>query len=377
MQNLKIKKLILDNFRNFKSKKIDFSSNLILLSGENGTGKTNILEALTIFGKSQNLRNSDFEEMIFLNHQNQIQEKKFSLFCEFENHDFIDNIGISFEKNQKKKNIQINQENINNKKAIDLKNNLPNFVFLTPQIELLLISSKTQRRDFLDKIVCDIDLNHNSRINSYQKLLRERLIILQKYNDKNQKTWLEIIENKIAELGTAIFLARIEAINFFNNAILSFESNFPKSILKIINDISFEETNENALKIEELYKEKLQKNRQFDKENFKTEFGVHRSDFSAIFCDKNSNANYASTGEQKSIMIGITIARAKISSQYKNQPTILIFDEIVSHLDEIKKYNLFDEINKSNIQCFFSATSRNLISQDFLNKNLIEIIELS
>lgn len=358
---MKISKLILENFRNFKNRQFNFSSNLILLSGQNGVGKTNMLEALTLFGKSQNLRSTDFEEMLILNHETKQQENNFTAFCELENHDFIEKIGISFDKISKKKTTQINGENVTNKKINDSKNYLPNFVWLTPQLELLLISGKSQRRDFLDKIVCDIDQTHNTRINSYQKELRERLLILQKKSDKNQETWLEVVENKISELGTAIVMARREAIDFFNKAIQSFESNFPKSELKIINDIAIENANNNALKIEELYKENLKQNRQIDKESFKTHFGIHRSDFSAVFLDKNSNANYASTGEQKSIMIGITLARAKISSQYKNQPTILIFDEIVSHLDTKKKENLLEEIEKTQIQCFFSATSKDLM----------------
>lgn len=348
----------------------------MLLCGKNGIGKTNILEALTVFNKNNNLRGSDFKEMISLDQNNNIQKNNFTVFSQIENNEFIENIGINFEKNHKKKIIQINGEIFNNKRLLEIKNFLPNFVWLTPQLELLFISSKTNRREFLDRLVCDIDHDHNKRINSYQKSLRERLLILQKPQEKTTQNWLEIIENKISELGTAIFIARKEAIDFFNNAILSFESNFPKSELKIINDISFDEANNNALKIEELYQEKLKNNRLLDKESFKTHFGVHRSDFSAIFLDKNSSANYASTGEQKSIMIGLTLARAKISSQYKSRPTILIFDEIFSHLDNQKKTNLLEEIENINIQSFFSATSKNLIPDEILKKNIIEIIDL-
>lgn len=375
MQNIEIKQLILENFRNFNAKNLTFSKNLILFCGQNGVGKTNLLEALTLFSKNQNLRGSDFEEMISISPNDQANNKdNFSIFCEITDHDYIENVGIKFSKSAKKKIMQINRENVTNKKINDSKNWLPNFIWLTPQLELLFISGKSQRRDFLDKIVCDIDPTHNKRINSYQKTLRERLIILQKPQDKNQNTWLEVVENKIAELGTSIVMARREAIDFFNKAIHSFESNFPKSELQIINEISLANAENNALQIEELYKEKLKNNRQIDKESFKTHFGVHRSDFSATFLNKNSSANYASTGEQKSIMIGITLARAKISSSYKNQPTILIFDEIMSHLDNEKKLNLLQELEKMQIQCFFSATSEKLIPEEFLRKKSIEII---
>ncbi len=375
MHNIEITKLIVENFRNFKTRTLNFSSQLVLFSGKNGVGKTNILEALTLFGKNQNLRGIDFDEMLATNYESQEKQQSFSLFCEISNHDFIEKIGISYNQNGKK-NLLINGENVVSKKNSDTKNWLPNFIWLTPQLELLLISGKSGRREFLDKIVGDIDFTHNARVNNYQKSLKERLLILQKTQNHNQEKWLEIVESKIAELGTSIALARNEAVEFFNKAINSFESNFPKSQLKIIDEIALWGAKNNAFQIEELYKTKLKTNRQIDKESFKTNFGVHRSDFSAIFLDKNSAANYASTGEQKSIMIGIILARAKISASYKNQPTILIFDEIMSHLDEKKKFDLLDEVKRTNLQCFFSATSSSLIPQNFLDKNLIQIVEV-
>ncbi len=377
MKNTKISKLILENFRNFYSKKLQFNSQLILLSGENGSGKTNILEAITLLSKGSNLRGADLEEMVLNDYKNQKQVDHFAIYCELENHDSIEKIGVSFNKNHKKKILQINQETLSGKRQADFKNDLINFIWLTPALELLLISSKSERRDYLDKIVFDIDYKHVERINLYQKTLKERLLILQKYKNQSQgNQWLEIVENKIVELGVAIAFARLDAVDFFNKAINSFESNFPKAELKISGDIEQLAREKSALQIEEFYRQKLSSNRNFDLENFKTAFGVHRSDFSAIFLNKNAPSAFSSTGEQKSIMIGITLARAKISSAYKNQPTILIFDEIVSHLDEKKKGDLLDEIVNSNLQCFFSATSKDLLPQRFLNNNLIQILDL-
>ena len=127
---------------------------------------------------------------------------------------------------------------------------------------------------------------------------------------------------------------------------------------------------------EEFYKNKLKENRDVDLQNFKTNFGVHRADFDAIFPDKNASAIRSSTGEQKSIMIGITLARAKISATYKNQPTILIFDEVVSHLDERRKADLFAEIIATNLQAFFSATSIDLIPREILDEGVLRVVSL-
>lgn len=361
-----ISKIFLTNFRNFAGKKIEFSGGLNLLLGKNGVGKTNALEALTVLGRGASLRGDNFEMMISEG------EKNFTLRAEISQHEFIENIAVSFDLEKKKKIFHVNNEPLSSKRQDDVKNHLVNFVFLTPQIEQLFISGKSQRRDYLDKIVADINFSHISQINNYQKLLRERLLILQKYRGaKGAEKWLDIVENQIAETGTAIAFSRIEAVDFFNKAIASFSTNFPKTKLQIIGELEEKVASENAVKIEEFYRQKLQENRKIDFENFKTNFGIHRCDFDAIFLDKQMSALRSSTGEQKAIMISITLARAKISSAYKNQPTILIFDEVVSHLDEGRKNNLFEEILQSGLQSFSSATSRDLIPGEFLQKGAI------
>ncbi len=371
-----ISKIVLNNFRNFTSKKFEFSKSLILFSGNNGSGKTNILESLTILGRSNSLRGSDFEEMILDNKLSSQKNSQFIIYAELLEHEFIEKIGISFDLTNKKK-IELNGEPLGSKRQNDAKNYLINFICLTPQLEQLFILGKSERRNYLDRIVSDIDSEHLARINNYQKLLRERLVILQKYGaQKGQSKWLDAIELQIVELGMAIASARIEAVDFFNKAISSFSSNFPKPKLCVIGEIEESVMTQSAVALEEIYKEKLSQNRQLDAANFRTNFGVHRCDFDAIFQEKNMSATRSSTGEQKSIMIGITLARAKISSTYKNQPTVLIFDEIVSHLDEGRKKDLFTEILATNLQSFFSATSADLIPKDFIEKRLVEVIEI-
>lgn len=374
---VKIAKIVLTNFRNFLSKKIEFSNSLVLFTGANGIGKTNILEAITLLGRSSALRGSDFEEMILNDSIAQEKQQQFTLYSEVSDHDFIEKIGVSFSSKQRKKIFEINLEPITSKRQSDTKNHLINFICLTPQLEQLFILGKGDRRDYLDKIVVDIDPSHVSRINNYQKLLKERLLILQKYagNTSGDK-WLDIIETKIVELGMAVASARIEAVDFFNRAIASFSSNFPKPKLRVIGDVEESVMKQSAMQLEEIYKDKLRENRIADATNFKTNFGVHRSDFDAIFQEKNKSAIHSSTGEQKAIMIGITLARANISAHYKNQPTILIFDEVASHLDNKRKTDLFDEIIATKLQSFFTATSSDLIPDNYTDGKAIQIIEV-
>jgi DNA replication and repair protein RecF len=369
-------KLNLHNFRNFQNKNFDLAKKIILIYGDNGVGKTNILESLTLLGKGPTLRNSDFDNLLFIDTQQNLKFDNLVVSADFIDNEAIEKIAINYCKSDKKKKIYINGEVLTSKKLAEYKNYLPNIIFLTPKLEQLFINAKSDRRDYLDKIVCDIDANHQSRINNYQKLIKERLLIMAKNQQKNIDKWLDIVENKIVEIAIAIASARVETIDYFNRAISSFSSNFPKIQLKIIGDFESQIMNKKAVEIESFYLSQLQKNRESDLRDFKTNFGIHRSDFSAIWIEKNIEANNCSTGEQKSIMISITLARAKISSEFKKQPTILIFDEIFSHLDQSKKQILLDEIIRSNIQTFFTSTNSDFISQNHPSINEIKLIEL-
>ena len=394
--DVQISQIQLNNFRNFTNSKFTFGSELNLIYGDNGVGKTSILEAITMVGRSDSIRGADLNQIVNIasisGNGNNILNKssyelrdriadldkgRLSIHSLFSNNNYIDSTAFSFDYFANKKQNFINQELLSAKKFSDFKRYLPNIIFLTPQLEQLFILGKSERRLYLDKIVTDIDINHSQRLNNYQKLTKERISILQKSNNSaNQKKWLDIIENQIVELGVIIASSRVEAVDFFNKAIDGFISNFPKPKLLIIGDIEQDILNQkNSVIIEANYKEKLENNRQIDTLNFKTNFGIHRSDFMAILREKNIEATKCSTGEQKAMMISITLARAKISSLYKNNPTILIFDEIVSHLDEKRKIDLFYEICDSKLQSFFSATTINMIPNQFTGSQ-IKFLEL-
>ena len=389
---MQISQIQLNNFRNFTNSKFTFGSELNLIYGDNGVGKTSVLEAITMVGRSDSIRGADLNQIVnigsissnikladkaspeFKDKIADLDRGRLSIHSLFRNNNYIDSIAFSFDYFANKKQNFINQESLSVKKFSDFKRYLPNIIFLTPQLEQLFILGKSERRSYLDKIVADIDINHSQRLNNYQKLTKERISILQKSNNSaNQKKWLDIIENQIVELGVVIASSRVEAVNFFNKAIDGFISNFPKPKLLIIGDVEQDILNQkNSVFLEANYKEKLENNRQIDALNFKTNFGVHRSDFMAILREKNIEATKCSTGEQKAMMISITLARAKISSLYKNNPTILVFDEVVSHLDEKRKIDLFYEICDSKLQSFFSATSINMIPNQFTG-NLLAI----
>lgn len=339
--SIAVSKLQLTNFRNYQFIDLSFSSNLVTIFGKNGVGKTNILEAISLLTKGNGMRGSEFSDMI----NNKFGASGFTIYGQIEHHPYLKDVGTSYQKDINKRTFQIDNK---------LSKIYPTIIWLTPGMDGIFLAGKTIRRKFLDKIVCDIDFAHNSRINSYDKLIRERINLLEKYG--NNDKWLSIVEQKIAELGVAIAIARNQMAEYLNQSILLGKSNFIKTKIKIIGELEEMASTQKAILIEEIFVQKLKENRAIDLRNGRTSFGIHRSDFTAIMIDKDLEAKYCSTGEQKSMLIALTFARVRMANLLNLPSSILLLDEIVSHLDINRRSDLFAELNNFDTQCFLTGT---------------------
>ena len=366
--NISLSKLHLTNFRNYKSASFGFHSDIVAIFGLNGVGKTNILEAITLLAKGKGLRGADFDDII--RNDNNALGDGFTIYCQLDNHAYIDNIGTSYSKREKKRIFQVNGNTGSGK-------DFPAVIWLTPQMDSIFLGAKADRRKFLDAIVGDIDANHRSRINAYDKLLRERMNLLEKYDHLQHNKWLDVIEIKIAELGSAIAIARNDALEYLNQAILLSNSDFIKTKVKIIGEIEEAALNVKAIELEQQFAQRLKENRGLDAKIGRTNCGVHRSDFTAILLDKNLEAKFCSTGEQKSILVALTFVLIRMLSLLNLPSAILLLDEIVSHLDSKKKEQLFCELSKLSVQTFLTGTSKELFMQlnDNCNKT-VQFLEL-
>lgn len=366
-QYVRLSKLQLTNFRNYESSNFSFGHKITAISGNNGVGKTNILEAISLLGKIQGLKSAEFSEII----NNKIHSNEFTIYGEIEDHPNIDSIGISYNKSELKKTFHINNKPAKGR-------NFPTIIWLTPQMDSLFCSSKTLRRKFFDKIVCDINSQHNAAINSYGQAIKERMHLLRNIDieSHSKNTWLDIVERKISELGTAIASSRNEAMHYLNNSLMRVGGNFIKTQINLIGDIENCALFKKSLEVEEIFMQKLKDNRDLDSKIGRTMFGVHRSDFTAILLEKNIEAKYCSTGEQKSILIAITFARVHLFSMLNLPSAILLLDEIVSHLDDKKRKELLKEVLKINCQSFLTATNKSFFGD--LEKSLtpVSILEI-
>ena len=208
--------------------------------------------------------------------------------------------------------------------------------------------------------------NHYDNVKKYEFFIKERLRVLE--NQNNDK-WLDIIEKKIVDLGVSIANVRNETLERLNSLFENYTTEFPTEKISMNGIIENMLEKNNSLTVEKFYHDKLIENRTIDKENKRTNFGIHKSDMIVFNKYKKMNANLCSTGEQKMLLISLIIVRTLFSKQ--NGLPILLLDEICSHLDEKTRLSLFRELKRLNVQTFLTGLEKS----DFLylSNNFIEL----
>ena len=365
-----LKRLTLVNFRNYKYLRLNFDKKFIILSGENGSGKTNILEAISFLSQGRGLRNSklsDVKTFDFLANEQStptfINNNGWAVSAQIIRDQDEYNIGTAVESSTKEINYNETKEierriiNINNQK-VSSQNELGNYISLiwvTPQMDRLFQTSSQNRRSFLDRIVYLFDTNHAKRLSSFDNVYRQWLQILKSGNINNN--WLYSLEEQIAGIGVAIAAARKEQITKLNNFMEhNVDDIFPEATLLLDGTIEKMLDEKPAIYVEDFYKESLLSQRRSILNN-DNGVGINKTDLKAIYKKKNVPANFCSTGEQKSLLLSIILSQARCLSSFKGIPPILLLDELDAHLDDIKKNAFINKVGELNTQSFLTTTN--------------------
>ena len=294
-----IRRLTLVNFRNYRYLRLNLDKPFIILSGENGSGKTNILEAISFLSQGRGLRSAKLSEIKtfdFLAAQQAsptfINNNGWAVSALLDNNGEQLTLGTAVESSVKEisynetKEVERRIVQINNQK-IPSQNELGNYlslIWITPQMDRLFLGGAQHRRSFLDRIVYTFDTDHARRLNSFDNLYRQWLQILKSGNINNN--WLLSIEEQIAGLGVAIAAARKEQIDKLN---VFMEKNpddiFPDAILMLDGTIEQLLETKPAVYVEDFYRESLFNQRRNILYNDSTT-GINKTDLKAIYKKK-------------------------------------------------------------------------------------------
>ncbi|QKX01407.1 DNA replication/repair protein RecF [Wolbachia endosymbiont of Cruorifilaria tuberocauda] len=329
--NCYIKKLKLNNFRNHSSFRLDLSNDSVVIFGQNGIGKTNILEAISLLAKSNGMKKAKASEM-----QNRFSNKDWAVHYGFFNGVDFNSIGIA--KSLNKKLVQIDGKLQSSYSSLY---RISNVIWLIPQMDYILLNPPSDRLKLLDRIVSLFEENYIYCYIKYKKAKDQRSKLLRKnILDEN---WLSILEKIMAVNAVNISHMRLSVLKTLQNTINNYSTEFlPKASLKFSSQLISSNT-------PEYLQSRLRENREIDSLTGKVNFCINNDKFQ-IFCQKKGvPVNLCSTGEQKLLLLSIILSSVKARCIFYNKAPLLLLDDIMSHLDKYYRRVLIEEV--LSIQC--------------------------
>ena len=324
-----IDEIKINNFRNYKNAELKLNKNINIFYGENAQGKTNIIEAIYLSSIGKSFRTNKDKELIKFNEEN----------CKVEiNYEKSDRSGNIIVEIGNKKNIYINKIRI--KKLSDFLGNI-NVVIFTPDDINILKGGPENRRKFLDVMISQLRPKYMHIYSMYKKTLEERNAYLK--NTQNIKDdFLEIYDEKLAEYGCEIYNYRKEFIEKLKNKIKKIHNNITNDKENIeINYISNCE-NKGA------YLNLLKQRKKLDIIKGYTTKGIHRDDFSVLINGLPVNI-YGSQGQHRSAVLSLKISELQVIYDEIGENPILLLDDFMSELDEIRRKNFLENIEDTQI----------------------------
>ena len=356
VKSMFVKNLKIINFKNHPEKTFDFSSDINCFVGNNGAGKTNILDALHYIsvGKSflgvsdfQNIRSSEIENK---------SEDFFSIESEIVGEEKNDIIKILLQKESKKL-IKKNEKTY--ERIADHIGFLPS-VIISPYDANLISDGGESRRKFLDSMISQTDSEYLFSLIQYQKTLQQRNALL-KYFQKNRTfdlDSLEIYNEPLNKFGTQIFEKRQRFVASILPTIQHFYKIISKGNETVIvtyeSDLNVSDSAKNDRSFEILLKENLDKDRLLTY----TSKGIHKDD---LRFEMNGNLikKFGSQGQQKSFLIALKLAQIKRIKEITNKNPILLLDDIFDKLDDNRVSQLIELVNEQDFgQIFITDTHK-------------------
>ncbi len=360
MKNVYLEHLSVAGFRNLSELSLSIPNGVNIIVGPNGSGKTSILESISLLSPGKGLKSANFDDICKYGENG--WETRFKLQSKLGAAFIITN----FHMQEKSRKISYNGSKIS---STELTNFL-NVIWVTPQMEGMFAAAPSIRRRFLDRIVYNFDPHHAKRLSKYEHYVRERNKALAQRGWESQLAWLELIEDKITEEAIAIDTSRQEAIALMQKSIDSLDTDFPKANLELSKLFGGQKVGANLV---DFYKEELLNSRIKDSYSGRVTFGVHRSDFIVIHRVKQRLARLCSTGEQKALLISIILSSIESILKNTNFVPILLLDELFVHLDEERRAQLSDYITSTKLQTFITTTDIMGIEYLALKSNIIEL----
>jgi DNA replication and repair protein RecF len=357
-----VRRLDLTNFRNYRSLRLEVDPAPVVLTGENGAGKTNLLEALSFLAPGRGLRRAALSELARTSDGR--AEAGWAVAARVDTRQGQIALGSGVDNpfadaRRSRRVIRIDGEPARGQAA--LAEHL-SIVWLTPEMDRLFQDGASGRRRFIDRMVFGFDPEHANRLAAYEQALRGRQRLLRDHVD--DAAWLSVLEETMASSGVALAAARRETVAKLDAALDSGDATaslpFPRAGLDLAGEVETWLSEGPALEAEDRLRAALAAARARDRSAGRTDHGPHRSDLRVRHVDKDMPAARCSTGEQKALLIAIVLAHAQLLTLDRGATPVLLLDEVAAHLDDGRRAGLAARILELGAQAWLTGTDERL-----------------
>ncbi len=368
-RRLWLSRLVVSNFRCYEHAELEADGRPVVLAGPNGAGKTNLLEAISYLAPGRGLRRAKLSEVDRIpppgpgggNGKAGVSGAPgaWAVAATVMTPDGARALGTGRDpagdgaevRVRERRLVKIDGALVRGQQSLG---EIMATVWLSPRMDGLFRDGASSRRRFLDRLVYGFDPAHAGRVAAYEQALRERARLLRAGGADN--AWLAVLEESMARHGIAIAAARRDSVRRLAQACAAGVGPFPVVGLGLVGEVEAALEDRAALAVEDDLRERLASARARDAGNGGAAAGPHRSDLAVTHLERDLPAALCSTGEQKTLLISIVLAHARLLALHRGAAPLLLLDEVAAHLDDVRRAALFDEVLGLGAQAWLTGT---------------------
>jgi len=342
---LRLTRLVLTDFRNYASLTWRPAARLAVITGPNGSGKTNLLESISLLGPGRGFSRARLGELA--RHEG---SGCWAVAGRFSRDGESTDIGTGTEGPGDRRVFRLDGAEPRSQAELAAR---AAAIWLTPQMDSLFQESASGRRRFLDRLVWALEPGHAREAAAHETAMAGRRRLLAA--GRADPAWLAGLEEQMARHAVALAAARRQFVARLNAAPLASEA-FPRARIELDDPVAARLDVAPALAVETVLRDELSRRRAADAAAGTSTLGAHRADMRLVDAATGLQAANASTGQQKAMLIGVILAHAALLAEHRGFAPLLLLDEPAVHLDQTRRAALFHALLRLPAQAFLTGT---------------------
>ena len=355
---LAVKQLKLTNFRNYAFAQLSLDERPVVLVGDNGAGKTNLLEAVSLLGPGHGLRGRPYGEL-----GRDGGPGGFAIAARLKSDGDEVEIGTGFSPGEAEGAAGRVVRIAGKERSAGALAEYVKMVWLIPAMDGLFTGPASERRRFIDRLALAVDPKMRVPLARYDRAMRQRNRLFQMREDS--PPLFDGLEEQMAEAGVAVAAARLDATARLSSLIersrgTRGDGPFPWADMAVVGTLEAALFEKPAVEVEDDFRRALDEGRERDRVASRAFAGPHLSDLAVRHGPSQSPAETCSSGEQKALLIGLVLAKAELIGEIEGASPLVLLDEVAAHLDASRREALFAEILRLGPQAWMTGTDSQL-----------------